>query len=559
MKIKQTLLLLFVLFAGSLMAQTVTWFAGRPNENPNDSFNNSSCNAGLEFFNNPEGISWDNAGRLWITEKNKIRLLLNGQYHNRGGNLGTATSTFGYQNKRGILSAFYNPSGIVSDPNGVLYIADEGNHAIRKIEAFVNLSNGQLASTFAGADATGGTSETGIPGAVDASGYTARFYSPKGIVRDAAGNFYVADFDNFTIRKISSTGTVITLAGKAGVSGSKDSDDGKGTSATFAGPYGIAILDGQNLVITDRDNGTIRKVHMTSGNVTTIAGNAADNLVQVDGHLTNKARFYLPKGIAVVNGKIYVCDRSAIRKIDLNAQTVTLFAGSYSASGNNDGEGSSATFGDLSGMAYDGKISLYVTDHYYNVIKTVKINSLVPTVKFSASKTSNVIIDEIIKLKNESTTEVIPAFSSIKWTVTPATYSITSGGLTDMTKDLGIKFTATGFYNVTLDASNSYGSGTKTETKYISVSTVGIEQISENVTIGVYPNPSNGVFTLQSLYGNFPIQSYQVIDIAGKLIVSKTCSNSLSETFDVSHVQSGFYFIRVNTSVGSNTLKLQKI
>ena len=300
------------------------------------------------------------------------------------------------------------------------------------------------------------------------------------------------------------------------------------------------------------DNGTIRTVHMTSGVVTTICGKAED-WGYTDGSFAN-ARFNAPRGLAVVDGKIYVCDGPVIRVIDVNTKTVSTFAGSSSATGNLDGEGTAARFGELVGIAYDGKTSLYVTDHVYNVIKKVNINSLAPTVNFSASKTKAVVDAEIITLTNTSAGKQA---TSLNWTITPASYSITGGSLT--ADNLKIKFTATGFYNVKLTVTNSYGTDDSLKSNYISVSTVGIKEIPENISVGVYPNPSNGIFTLQSLYGNFPIQSYEVIDITGKLILSKSCSNSLTENFDISNAQSGFYFIRVKTSQGANTLKLQKI
>jgi sugar lactone lactonase YvrE len=554
MKIKQTIFLLCLLLTGSLMAQTVKHFAGIENElEPNLHINNATCAKADAYFFNPEGICWDKNGNMWITEKNKIRLLYNNQFYNRAGNIGDPTQNAGYQNKAGIQSAFYAPAGIVADANGVLYIADEGNHAIRKMDAFTSTGQPQSVVTFAGANATGGTGETGTPGNSDGTGYSARFDSPKGIVRDASGNFYIADLNNSTIRKVSSTGVVTTLAGKAGVRGNVDAT---GANARFDSPYGIAILDANWLVVSDAWNGNIRKVHMSTGEVQTLAGISEDN-DQVDGKLKNQSKFYSPKGLVVVDGKIYVCDRYAIRVIDINADKVSLFAGSYSASGNSDGEGSAARFGEVAGLAYNfnvNKTLLFVTDQTYNVIKTISINSLAPVVSFSANKTNAVVDVDVINFTNTSTGQ---AATGINWTITPSTYQISSGSLTSA--PIGVKFIATGFYNVKLKITNQYGKDSLTKNNYISVSTVGIKEVPETVTVGVYPNPSNGQFTLQSLYGNYPIQAYEVIDITGKQVLVNACNNSLKETFDISHVQNGFYFVKVKTSSGLSTLKLQKI
>jgi hypothetical protein len=161
---------------------------------------------------------------------------------------------------------------------------------------------------------------------------------------------------------------------------------------------------------------------------------------------------------------------------------------------------------------------------------------------------------EIVTLSNTSSGK---AATSLKWTITPSSYTITSGTLTSA--PLNVKFTATGFYNVSLKITNAYGKDSVTRNNYISVSTVGIKEVPETVVVGVYPNPSNGQFTLQSLYGNYPIQAYEVIDIMGKQVLVNTCNNSLKETFDISQVQNGFYFVKVKTSTGVSKLKLQKI
>lgn len=546
MKFKQPLFILLSLLSASVMAQTVKQFAGKQNEtDPNLNYNNTTCAMADAYFYYPFGITWDKNGKMWITERNKIRLLHNNEFYNRAGGIGDGDQSQSYVNNTGVQSRFYAPAGIVSDDNGVLYIADDENHAIRKMDAFVNIGNAQPVNTFAGALPDG--NKFGTSGTADGTGTNARFYNPKGMVRDASGNLYVAEFSNFCIRKISSAGVVKVLAGKIGTAGTKD---GTGAAAEFGGPFGIAILDANNLVVSDFDNGTIRTVHMTTGVVTTICGVAGDN-VHADGNFS-QARFREPRGLTVVDGKIYVCDGSVLRVIDVNAKTVATFAGSKTTTGNVDGDGGNARFGVLGGIAYDGKITLYVTDFYYNVIKTVTINNLAPTVDFSASK-SSVVIDEVVTITNTSTGK--PA-TSLTWAITPNSYTISSGSLT--ASPLSLKFQVAGFYNVNLDVTNFYGNGSKNKGSFISVSTTGISVVPEEMTVGVYPNPSEGDFTLQSLYGNFPIQEFDVTDINGKLILHRTCQNSHNETFNLSNVANGMYILKVKTSEGFQALKLQK-
>jgi streptogramin lyase len=156
MKLKQTtFILVLCLFSGNLMAQTVNWFAGIENKNDNDphlKYNNIACNVADAYFYNPEGIAWDKNGNMWITERNKIRLLYNGKFNNRAGALGDASSSHGYTTKSsGIQASFYAPSGIVADASGVLYIVDCENHAIRRMDAFTSLGQPQEVTIFAGA------------------------------------------------------------------------------------------------------------------------------------------------------------------------------------------------------------------------------------------------------------------------------------------------------------------------------------------------------------------------------------------------------------------------
>lgn len=547
MKLNSLLLLSCLLLGKGLSAQTVKHFAGKQNENdPNLNYNNATCSIADAYFYQPSGIVWDKGGKMWITERNKIRLLHNNEFYNRAGGFGDGDQSQSFVDGTGPQARFYAPAGIVADANGVLFIADDENHAIRKMGAFVNVGNTQAVSTFAGAVADG--NKFGTPGSTNGTGTAARFYNPKGMVLATDGNMYVAEFGNYCVRKVTSSGVVTLLAGNMGKQGTKD---GTGASAEFGGPYGIAQLDANYLVVSDFDNGTLRKVHISTGAVTTLCGVAGDN-VHADGSFA-QARFREPRGLAVVDGKIYVCDGSIIRVVDVNAQTVATFAGSKTATGNQDGEGGNARFGTLGAMAYDGKISLYVTDLYYNVIKTVTINSLAPTVDFSASKTS-VIIDETVTLTNTSTGK--PA-TSLTWSVTPGSYSISSGSLT--ASPLVLKFQVAGFYNVNLDVTNAYGTGSKNKGSFISVSTTGISAVPEKLTVGFYPNPSSDVINLQSLYGNHPMQYFEIADLNGKIMFQRSCANSHSETVDVQALPAGLYIIKVRTSEGLQALKLQKI
>ena len=135
-------------------------------------------------------------------------------------------------------------------------MADTDNNTIRKI------TSAAVVRTFAGSIVS--------PGNVDGTGVAARFNNPSGIAMDNAGNFYVADAGNDTIRQITSAGSVSTIAGSAGNPGGAD---GSGSNARFNGPNGTAVDASGNIYIADYSNNTVRLL-TPAGVVTTIAGTA---------------------------------------------------------------------------------------------------------------------------------------------------------------------------------------------------------------------------------------------------------------------------------------------
>ena len=161
------------------------------------------------------------------------------------------------------------------------------------------------------------------PGGADGPGSTARFYDVIGTAMDRAGNVYVADSGNNSIRKITPAGIVTTLAGLSGHLGAAD---GTGSAARFYIPAGLTIDRADNLYVTDWTIHTIRKVTL-DGVVTTFAG-LAGHPGDVDG-AGSEARFYFPSAIAAdAAGNLFLVDQAApvIRKVTPAGVVTTLAA-----------------------------------------------------------------------------------------------------------------------------------------------------------------------------------------------------------------------------------------
>jgi sugar lactone lactonase YvrE len=292
--------------------------------------------------------------------------------------LTTSGSTQGFANGCGPAAKFDTPFDVVVDRFGNIYVADTGNHRIRRIAP-----NGDCV-------VLAGTGEVGL---ANGPGNEATFSSPKGIAVDAAGNVFVADTNNHRIRKINPAGVVSTVAGSGTIGAYTD---GIVSGARFNQPIGIAVDASGNLYVADFGNQSLRKIS-TSGEVSTLKGSLTIQAVAVarDGQIviaggegsgnqitelsplgvilaTHSTGFSNPTGVAVdASDRIYVADsgNNRIVRIDPGDPTsvVVDIAGVSGDPGANDGSGTNdsgikARFNMLTGIAVSPSGTVYVTD-----------------------------------------------------------------------------------------------------------------------------------------------------------------------------------------------------
>jgi sugar lactone lactonase YvrE len=271
----------------------------------------------------PSAIAYDAAGNLYIAETGNhiIRKV------DTAGKIttvaGTGTQGFGGDNGPATAALLDSPQGLAFG-GGNLYIADTHNHRIRQL----NLSTGVITS-IAGSSA-GFSGDSGPATA-------AQMNLPTALALDSSNNLYIADTQNYRVRKLNLTSGIITTVAGDGTQGF-GGDNGPATAAEVDSPTGLAVDTSQNLYIADTHNQRIRKVAAATETITTIAGGTAG--FSGDNGVAAAARLALPHGLSIDSaGNIYIADTAnhRIRRIDPVTGTITTVAGDGTQSFSGDG------------------------------------------------------------------------------------------------------------------------------------------------------------------------------------------------------------------------------
>src|ERR1039458_8445043 len=320
---------------------------------------------GTARFFNPDGVAVDNAGNLYVSDDGRDTIR---KVSPVGTNWVVTTIAGlaghpGSLNGTGSAARFNNPTDVRLDSTGNIYVADSGNDTIRKV---ARVGSNWVVTTIAGLAGSSGTN--------DGTGSAARFNFPCAVAADTNGNLYVTDEGNNTIRMVTPAGVVTTIAGVAGNSGSAD---GTGSAAQFNSPIGMDVDSAGNLYVADSGNDTIREVTLVGADwvVSTLAGLAGIS-GSVDG-TNSDARFNNSNDVTVDNaGNLYVADSNnntvrQVKPIGTDWVVSTLAGLATGGPGSADGTGNAAQFYYPYSATLDGAGNLYVADSKNNTIRQV--------------------------------------------------------------------------------------------------------------------------------------------------------------------------------------------
>ena len=281
---------------------------------------------------------------------------------------GTGTQGYAGDNAAATAALLRDPQGVEVAANGDLYIADTGNHAVRKVSAATG-----VITTVAGSGPSGSSGDGG-------PATSAKLHSPAGVAVAANGDIYLSDTANDRIRKVTAaTGIITTFAG-TGTAGYQG-DGGAATSARLNTPEGVTLAANGDLYIADTGNNAVRKVSAATLNISTYAGTGTAGFLG-DGGAATSARLNAPEAVSLNSaGDLYIADtgNNRIRRVTAGSGVITTIAGTGTAGGTGDGgPATAARLNSPRGITVSATGAYYIGDRSNN--RARKVTGLIAVV-----------------------------------------------------------------------------------------------------------------------------------------------------------------------------------
>jgi len=528
------LCILFIVIASiakQSQAQIITTVAG----NGTQGYSGDGGQATAASFYDPYEVAFDAAGNMYIADQsnNRIRKVnTTGIINTFAGNGGTG---FGGDGGQATAAELNNPTDVTFDVTGNMYITDATNNCIRK----VNISG--IITTVVGGVVSGYSGDGGQATAAKLSG-------PAGVAFDAAGNLYIADYGNCCIRKVNTAGIISTIVGNGnpGYSG----DGGAATAAQLNLPAGVAFDAAGNLYIADQTNQRIRKIN-TIGIITTIAGNGTQGF-SGDGGAATLAKLGNPQGVVVdAVGNIYIVDNinSRIRKVNSLGIISTIVGNGTPAYS---GDGGNATAAELyypRGITVDAVGNLYIADNSNNRIRKIAM-CYIPTVSYTLTADYT-----------PHTYNAVPAYSpyiaSARW--------YWGDGKDTLALYPSHTYSVAGRYNICVTAYSACGDSAQScqndtvyrlgnNSAYSTMVYINVDSSSTHTTgtplsfgegqgVRLYPNPASTslTLTLSQAEGTY---SFSIYDMLGNTVKQSIIYNTES-IINIADLSNGMYQLRV--------------
>lgn len=392
-------------------------------------------------------------------------------------------------------------TGMTTDGAGNIYIADNANNVVRKIDISGTIT------TFAG---TGVAGYSGNGGQATA----AKLNKPMAVVTDAAGNVYIADNGNHTVRVVNAAGFIKNYAGN-GISGYSGDDD-TAHLGQLSLPQALSITAMGDLYIADAGNHVIRMVSNGTHIMSTVAGSGTPGNAG-DGGMATDAQLSTPSGVAVAaSGDIYIADifNNKVRKVTATTGVISTYAGTgVSGNSGDGGPAANAAMSYPSGVSLDISGNLYITDQGNNNVRMVN----------TAGTISHIAGTSIGGYAGD-------------------------GGLASEAQLNAPKFTYVDGWNRIYIG--DYGNHVIRKI----VATAGVSTTTASASINLYPVPSKGEVTI-NLNGISNATLVQVYNVAGSLVISEPVT-ATTHTLHTTSLPPGVYTISVSAGNQAHTKRL---